>query len=191
MSGSNTPTRNRPRDKSKKNTVTPPQLRAGVRGSLPFFPFLHFLSFFHLSFFHFFAFFMFFFIFPPSPGPLPKTSLFSHKHINFKPRFWVRRRRKKEERRKKKEGGRTRRPKQVPFHHRTHRNFLLFACMETPHSDATRWSCSPCNLIHWSREVGERNETISPTSRSRRSIWHTCVFSRNAGQAVIADLSIW
>ena len=26
----------------------------------------------------------------------------------------------------------TRRPKQVPFHNRTHRNFLLFACVEKP-----------------------------------------------------------
>ena len=35
----------------------------------------------------------------------------------------------------KKEERRTRRPKQVPFHNRTHRNFLLSACVETPHSD--------------------------------------------------------
>ena len=36
---------------------------------------------------------------------------------------------------RKKEERRTRRPKQVPFHNRTHRNFLSFACVETPHSD--------------------------------------------------------
>ena len=41
------------------------------------------------------------------------------------------RRKKKEERRKKKEERRTRRPKQVSFHNPTHRNFLLFACVET------------------------------------------------------------
>ena len=28
-----------------------------------------------------------------------------------------------------------RRQNQVPFHNRTHRNFLLIACVETPHSD--------------------------------------------------------
>ena len=40
----------------------------------------------------------------------------------------------KEERRNNKES-RTRRPKQVPFHSRPHRNFLLFAWVETPHFD--------------------------------------------------------
>ena len=111
-----------------------------------FFHFLHFSFFFHfLSHFFVFPFFPFcFFSFlissifsfpPPSPRALPETSLFSFKNHNFKAPFWVR----EEERRKKKkeeeEERGTRRPKQVPFHNRTHKNFLLFACVETPHSD--------------------------------------------------------
>ena len=94
-----------------------------MRGSLPFFfPFFFFffLHFFILSVFPCFLFFLSFFVFfsffifchfPPS----------SHKNLNFKARFWVR----EEERR-------TRRQNQVPFHNRTHRTFLLFACVETP-----------------------------------------------------------
>ena len=39
------------------------------------------------------------------------------------------------EERRKKEERRTSRQKQVPFHNRTHKTFLLIACVETPHSD--------------------------------------------------------
>ena len=46
-----------------------------------------------------------------------------------------RRKKKDEERKRKRKKGKTRRPKQVPVHNRTHRNFLFFACVETPHSD--------------------------------------------------------
>ena len=49
------------------------------------------------------------------------------------------RRKKKEERRKKKERKKERKKnaptESGPFHNRTHKNFFLFACVETPHSD--------------------------------------------------------
>ena len=61
---------------------------------------------------------------PGPPSPPPKNIACPNKNLNFKARFWVT----EEERR-------TRRPKQVLFHNRTHRNFLLFACVGTPHSD--------------------------------------------------------
>ena len=82
------------------------------------FPFFSFI-------FHFFIFlFTFYFFHSPPPSPLPrappKTSILGE-----------RRRRSNEE----EEEEITRRQKQVPFHNRTHRNFLLFACVETPHSE--------------------------------------------------------
>ena len=46
--------------------------------------------------------------------------------------------RKEKRREEKKRKERTRRQKQVPFHNRTHRTFLLFACVETPHSNCWR-----------------------------------------------------
>ena len=108
----------------------------------PFFTFLHFLIFsfcFHFSVFTFFQFFIFsffsFFMFPSlwHPRGLPGASLthrFSNKNFNFKARFWVR------EERRKKEERRTRRPKQVGLLPQSHAgNFLLFAWVETPHSD--------------------------------------------------------
>ena len=45
------------------------------------------------------------------------------------------RKEKKRKEKKRKEKKRTRRLKEVPFHNRAHRTFLLFACVETPHSD--------------------------------------------------------
>ena len=42
--------------------------------------------------------------------------------------------------REEEEERRTRQQKQVPFHNRTHRTFLSFACVETPPSDAWRAS---------------------------------------------------
>ena len=69
----------------------------------------------------------------PPPG-LPKNIAFYFENLGFKARIWVREEKRKKER-KKEEERRTRRQKQVPFHNRTHRTFLLFACVETPHSD--------------------------------------------------------
>ena len=51
----------------------------------------------------------------------------------------------REEGRRKKEERRTRRPKQVLFHNRTHKNFLSVACVETPHSDFS--SCRRASAI--------------------------------------------
>ena len=79
-----------------------------------------------------------------------KNNAFSCKFLNFKARFWVREEKRKEKKRKekkrkekkrkekkkkKKKERRSRRQKQVSFHNRTHRTFLLIACVETPHSD--------------------------------------------------------
>ena len=95
---------------------------------------------------------------PPSPIRAPKRRFF-YNNLNIKARFWVReeerKKGRKEERKKGKKGKewkelkgregkggtgrkgergkgrRTRRPKHVPFRNRTHRNFLLFACVGT------------------------------------------------------------
>ena len=106
------------------------------------FPLLIFHFFCHLSIFPFFIFSVFFFFsflfFFPSPlsrglpGRLPRKHRCSYNNLIFKARFCVR------EEKKKKEERRTRRPKQVLFHNRTHRNFLLFACVDTRHSDDFR-----------------------------------------------------
>ena len=86
------------------------------------------------SIFQFIIFFVFFlFSFLTSPYPLPKTSLLPSK-ISIS-RHDSGREKKKKGRRNKKVERRTRRQKEVPFHNRTHRTFLLFACVETPHSD--------------------------------------------------------
>ena len=115
----------------------------------PHFYIFQFYLFFMFSFFQFliFAFFVFFCIFSishPSPGPSgplrpsPKHRFF-RQNSYFKCTILGERRRKKEDRRKKKEKEeeekRTRRPKQVSFHNRTHRIFSLFACVEPPHFD--------------------------------------------------------
>ena len=64
------------------------------------------------------------------PPGLPQNIAFYYENLDFKARIWVR-----EEERKKEEERRTRRQKQVLLHNRTRRTFLLFACVETPHSD--------------------------------------------------------
>ena len=146
-----------------KHTVTP-QLRIGVRGSLPFFPFFHFQTFFHIFpfflFFHFFIFsfwektsvsfvvssffslffslfFLFFFLMFFSFSP---SSRAPPENIGFSfknpPNLKTRFWVREEERKKgrQKEERRTRRQKQVPFHNRTRRTFWLFACVENPSS---------------------------------------------------------
>ena len=55
-------------------------------------------------------------------------------------------REKEEKRKEKRKERRSRRPKQVPFHNRTHKNYLLFACVETPHSDFTQDSIQGLSL---------------------------------------------
>ena len=106
---------------------------------------MFFFSFFTIfsCFFVFSCLFVFFF-FLPSPGasPGPEASL---KHRFLLQKILIlshdsgERRRKKEERRKKKNEERA--EKQVPFHNRTHKTFLLFLCVETPHSDRGQESC--------------------------------------------------
>ena len=139
-----------------------------------FFPFIFFIfsifSLFHFSiFFHFFI-FSFFSFSPPLRSPHPKTSLFPAKNLNFKARFWV-----GEEERKKKEERRTRRQKQVPFHNRTHRNFLFFACVETPHSHPDGIGTSRLRLgrppsparSHGERTLAATTSEISPRKTLR------------------------
>ena len=99
-----------------RSTVTSPQLRMGVRGSLPFFPFFEIFHFFIFHVFMILFLFLVFFLFSltgskrPSLPSSPKHRS-PHKIFNSKARFWVR----EEDRRKKKEEERrTRRPKQVP-----------------------------------------------------------------------------
>ena len=55
-----------------------------------------------------------------------------------------------EEERKKKEERRTRQQKQVPFHNRSHRTFLFFACVETFHSDKATGKSSRHSQMSWS-----------------------------------------
>ena len=105
--------------------------------------FFHFTSFFHFFIFYFFPFFLSFFIFyffiflhffsifisfvflfmfffpgaPWAPPGLPRNIAFYYANLDFKARIWMKERKKERADRK------------------TSRTFLLFACVETPHSD--------------------------------------------------------
>ena len=118
---------------------------------LPFFPFFHppparIFHFFAFSFFRFFRFFfskkklvyLIFHFSPPrrSTRGSPKHRFFPTKNPDFEARFWVREVGRKE---RKKDERRGRRQKQVTFHNRTHKTFLLIACAENPYSDVIPW----------------------------------------------------
>ena len=65
---------------------------------------------------------------PLGPPGLSQNIAFYYENLDFKARIWV-----------KESTGRTKERQNEradsPFHNPTHRTFLLFACVETPHSD--------------------------------------------------------
>ena len=65
---------------------------------------------------------------PPGASPVPKMKKERKKET-------------KKQRKKERKKERTRRQKQVLLHSRMHKNFLSFACVETPHSDIR-----PCGI---------------------------------------------
>ena len=60
---------------------------------------------------------------------------------------------KEKKKKKKKKKRRTRRQKQVSFHNRTHRTFLLTVCVETPDSDLIPGRATKVKLVNTSENL--------------------------------------
>ena len=170
---------------SSWNTVTPPQLRIGVRR--PFFHF-HFSSFcisLHFSPFPIFWFFLPGALLASLLPSLPKNIAFYYEKLDFKARIWVREERKKDRKKEKterKKEGRTRRQTQVPFTIARAGPLCYSRAWKTPDSDCpiSTWLKHPASTqILLNLSCCDTFSTHSPYFRNRRSLWARSSLSKS------------